>query len=316
MKKNVLIMACLLGMSVSLFAQTQVDFVIEQTSVEYDPETGLYYNASSNDGEFENDELDKFFDDDLDMGWEGEDLNIMTTYLRYTNINIPQGATILSAKIVLFAHEDEADPAYLHIYAEDADNSSVFNEDELLSARTWTTTTLDWDVTESWTMWQEYETPNFKDVVQEVINRAGWVSGNALTIFIQGENQGASLLDNARDFESFENIEDPENGGDGQNHPERIPQLVITYQALSVEDHTTKENLNVFPTVSANGDFTVSLDNPSKTEIKVYDIAGNIVYSAISENGKHHFHLNSSNGVYFVQATQNDKIVTQKVIIR
>ena len=78
-------------------------------------------------------------------------------------------------------------------------------------------------------MWEPYESPDLSPVIQEVIDREGWTPGNALTLFMKGEDQGASLLDNARDFESYENIEDPDDGGDGLHHPERIPSLEITY---------------------------------------------------------------------------------------
>ena len=188
-------------------------------------------DVSNNDGEYEGNPVDKIFDDDLDMEWEGDDNNqVMTTFLRFENVAIPQGATIDSVRLNLYAHEDEADPVYITIYAEGADNSAAFVDTELYSQRTKTTANVAWDITQNWTMWQPYQSPDLKLVVQEVINRAGWSSGNALTLFFQGEDQGFDVLtDNARDFESFENIEDPEDGGDGFHHPERIPELVIYY---------------------------------------------------------------------------------------
>lgn len=230
MKKILLSMLIILGLGFFNMANAQLVLKIVKTSeVE-----GV--DVSFDDGEYENDAIDKLFDDDLDMGWEGEDGNIMTTFLRYRDVSIPQGTTIDSVFLYLYAHEDEPDPANINIYAEDVDNSAEFTEDETIDARTWTSAMIEWDITDPWTMWQKYKSPDLKTVVQEVINRSGWEAGNSLTLFFQGEDQGASLLDNARDFESFENIEDPADGGDGLNHPERAPQLYIYYTLPQVLD--------------------------------------------------------------------------------
>jgi len=225
MKRIVLHLFFLSMLSLNVLSQTQtLTLKIIQTGL--DGSTAISFD----DGEFENDSIDKLNDDDLDMGWDGEDGNIMTSFLRFQNVTIPKGAYIISAKLKIYAHEDESAEAKITIFAENADNSAAFTANEALNTRTWTTDSLKWNITENWTMWQAYSSPNFSNIVQKVIDRAGWTSGNALTIFVRGENQGASILDNARDFESFENIEDPSDGGDGLHHAERIPVLEILYE--------------------------------------------------------------------------------------
>ncbi len=276
-------------------------------------------DVSYDDGEFQNDVIDKLYDDDLDMGWEGEDLNIMTTFLRFQQVTIPQGAIIESAVLNIFAHEDEADEAKITIFAEAADNSPAFVETELITGRTWTAASFPWTINEPWTMWQSYSSPDFKNVVQEVVSRAGWSSGNSMTIFLRGEDQGASLLDNAKDFESFENIEDPEDGGDGLHHPERIPKLVITYSTGNIgifESVTENQALRIYPSVSANGLFKVVMEKAGKTSISVYNITGSIESSIESASAEIMLDLSRlKKGVYIVKAIQNDKVYTRKIII-
>lgn len=276
-------------------------------------------DVSYDDGEFQNDAIDKLYDDDLDMGWEGEDLNIMTTFLRFQNVTIPQGASIESAVLNIYAHEDEADEARVTIFAEATDNSPAFVETELITGRTWTTASFPWTITEPWTMWQPYSSPDFKNVIQEVVNRTGWTSGNSMTIFLRGEDQGASLLDNAKDFESFENIEDPEDGGDGLHHPERIPKLVITYSTGNIaifETVVEHHALSIYPSVSNNGLFKVVMENPGKTKLTVFDITGSQVGAQESSSPEIMLNLSKlKKGIYIVKAIQNNTVYTRKIII-
>ncbi|MFZ4463944.1 MAG: T9SS type A sorting domain-containing protein [Bacteroidales bacterium] len=266
---------------------------------------------SYDDGEFENDVIDKFNDDDLDMGWEGEDLNIMTTFLRFRNIQIPQHANIESAYIHFYAHEDEADEARITIFGEATDNSPIFVETELINDRTWTTASVPWTITEEWSIWQPYVTPDLKNLIQEIVSRSGWANGNALTLFFRGEDQGASLLDNARDFESFENIEDPEDGGDGLHHPERIPRLVITYSGYTSINDFTNQKLNelmVYPSVSNNGLFTIYTDNDENHLIEVYNSAGARINSFEQSTKKIELDLSSfGNGFFVVRVTSGNQ---------
>ncbi|TAE46259.1 MAG: T9SS C-terminal target domain-containing protein [Bacteroidetes bacterium] len=208
--------------------QSLLDTVrIKQTAVEAGTP------ISTDDAEQLNDAIDKLFDDDLDMGWEGDEFNIVTTGLVFRGINVPQGATIDSAFLEIFAHEAEGDPAYITIYGEAADSAITYNNTDLITARPSTQDSIRWEITEDWAIWTPHRSPNLKGIIQEVVSRSGWKPGNALNLIFAGEDQGASSQDNARDFEAFENIADPDDGGDGLNHPERIPKLYIYYRTTT-----------------------------------------------------------------------------------
>jgi hypothetical protein len=204
--------------------------------------------VSTDDAEQLNNAMDKLFDDDLDAGWEGDEFNVAITGMRFRNVNVPKGAIIDSAFVQLFAHEDEGDPALITIRAEAADSSVTYNDVDLISARPTTTASVFWQVTEDWVIWTQYRTPELKSLVQEVVSRVGWKAGNAMAFSFTGQDQGASTLDNARDIESFENVEDPDDGGDGLNHIERIPQLFIYYHlSTGTQSPVLVKTLSVAP---------------------------------------------------------------------
>ncbi len=279
-------------------------------------------SISFDDGEFENDSIDKMNDDDLDMGWEGEDLNIMTTLTRFQNVTIPKSAEIDSAVLVIYAHEDESAEARVTITAEAADNSPLFTETEALTDRTMTSSSVRWIISENWTMWQQYHSPNIASIIQEVINQPGWESGNALTLFLKGEDQGASLLDNARDFESFENIEDPDDGGDGLHHPERIPTLKIYYKEkttavsdikIAVDQPVT---LNLFPNPVENGRLNLSHKSKEIRKAGFYNLNGQLVKQFEINSQSALLEVNDlQNGIYLVRVTLEDEVVSKKLIV-
>ncbi|MBK8426934.1 MAG: hypothetical protein IPL27_13600 [Lewinellaceae bacterium] len=144
---------------------------------------GVVFEASSDDAEQENDAIDALYDDDLDAGWEGapEDQKALTTGLRFRNIAIPQGAVIDSAFLLVWSHEGKSadDVARITITGEATDNAQTFTEDALITARPRTTASLLWEVAEEWELWGAYQTPDLKEIVQEIVDRSGWQMGNS-----------------------------------------------------------------------------------------------------------------------------------------
>jgi hypothetical protein len=275
-------------------------------------------SISFDDGEFENDSIDKLNDDDLDMGWEGEDLNIMTTFTRFQNVTIPQGATIDSAMLFIYAHEDEEGEARVTIYAEDTDNSAIFSETEALTDRTWTEASVRWVISETWTMWQPYHSPDVAPVIQEVIDRPDWQPGNALTLFLTGEDQGASLIDNARDFESYENIEDPDDGGDGLHHPERIPTLKIYFSAATPAQEKIRpaSTIRIYPNPANQGFLYIASEGTAPVDIEIFNITGSLVSCRRGVTSIATMDVsNLEEGFYLVRTTQGTSTLLQKVII-
>ncbi len=285
---------------------------------------GVTFEASSDDAEQENDEIDSLFDDDLDAGWEGEpdDQNILTVGLRFRDIMIPDGAQITSAHLLLFSHEGKTteDVAKITIVGEAADNAETYTEDALITDRPQTDASVLWEVAEDWEIYLPYMTPDIGPIVQEIVDRDGWTAGNALAFVLLGENQGPSEVENAREFESFENIADPEDGGDGQHHPERVPQLLITYQVASgtTTFASNVRELKVFPNPATQDEVRIELDSDKAAVIRIYNTQSQVLKTVRHQAGKQ-LMLNIGDlpsGTYYIQAKQENEWYVQKLVVQ
>lgn len=109
--------------------------------------------------------------------------------MRWTNVTIPQGVTIINATIQF--HVDQLnpnDPIIVRFKGHDHDNAPAFsagNPTFDISSRTNTTAFVDWNIPHWVSVSDEgpaQETPNLGPIIQEIIDRPGWASGNALVI--------------------------------------------------------------------------------------------------------------------------------------
>jgi hypothetical protein len=118
---------------------------------------------------------------------------------RFQNVTIPHGATIDSAYFILTCKTSRSGTVCnTEISADDTDNAATFstkaNFESRYAART--TAQINWDGLGAWTAETEYTSPDIKNVIQEVIDRAGWSSGNALVLFwedFDNESTGSGL---------------------------------------------------------------------------------------------------------------------------
>ena len=108
--------------------------------------------------------------------------------LQFTGVTIAQGTTLTSATLKWTAWETySASPNVVkfHISAEAIDNPSALtttNGDVGSTARPRTTATVAWDMS---VMVQDTEySLDITTVLQEIISRGGWTSGNAVTILV------------------------------------------------------------------------------------------------------------------------------------
>ena len=301
-----------------------VDIPIVVTDTITDDE-GVTLAASSDDAEQENDEIDTLFDDDIDSGWEGEpdDLNILTAGMRFQNIPVPQGTLIDSSYIIVFSHEGKStdDVARITIVGDASDNSPTFTEDSLLSDRARTEASVLWEVAEEWEIYQPYRTTDLSAIVQEIVNREGWAEGNAMSFIFLGEDQGPSEVENAREWEAFENIADPEDGGDGQNHPERIARLQIFFTPMATSLLNSLpisyNTLNVYPNPTQQELTTVELASPEAASLRLFNQSGQLVYLQLSTFGdKLQLKTDSlTPGMYIIQVQQGKELYSQKLLV-
>jgi uncharacterized protein YjiK len=127
---------------------------------------------------------------DLELVFDKSD---QTVGMRFSGVHIPQGATIFDAYIQFKVDQANTVDTSLTIRGEYADNSSTFVSSSYnISSRPLTTVSTSWSPG-PWTTIGEaglnQQTPNIAWVIQEIVDRPGWMSGNALAVIITGTGE-------------------------------------------------------------------------------------------------------------------------------
>jgi hypothetical protein len=132
--------------------------------------------------------------DDHDHNGAGQ-----TVGLRFTDVAVPQGATIIRATIGLVARPDQfAEPTALTIAAIDADDAAPFNSlgEGGLSSLATLPDTVGWDAEPWMEPYGTYHSPDLAVLIQRVVSRTGWQSGNSMGFLIGGTGlRGAHAYD-------------------------------------------------------------------------------------------------------------------------
>ncbi len=122
---------------------------------------------------------------DLELTTDGSTVQIIG--MRFNGLGIPAGAIITSAYV-----EFETDVAWssacnLTIKGQAADNPGTFTTTAYdISSRPKTNATVAWTPTAWNTVDEKHQTPDLTPVIQEIVNRFGWASGNSMVVFIEG----------------------------------------------------------------------------------------------------------------------------------
>lgn len=100
--------------------------------------------------------------------------------LRFQNVTIPQGSTINSASFSAYYYTAQAGIT-VTIYGNDVDNAGVFTTTSgNISGRTATTASVAWNFSIASSAWNT--SPDIASIIQEIVDRPGWASGNAICI--------------------------------------------------------------------------------------------------------------------------------------
>jgi PKD repeat protein len=123
---------------------------------------------------------------DLELVFDGSN---QWVGLRFTNVTIPRGAPVTRAYLQFEAKEAQSEVTSLTIRGQAADNPVTFSTSSTVSTRSRTTASATW-APAAWGVLNEaganQRTPDLSPVVQEIVNRPGWASGNAMVILING----------------------------------------------------------------------------------------------------------------------------------
>jgi uncharacterized repeat protein (TIGR01451 family) len=193
-------------------------------------------NSSANDAEeYINSGFVSVNSSDLEINFDGGEPQLVA--LKFTPVNVPQGATICSNTYLQFeADESNAEVTNLIIYADDSDdaaNLSATNGD--ISGRTPTTAQLAWDNVPPWAVGSAYQTPSISPIIQEIINRPGWSNGNDIIVIVTGG--GGSRVAESRDGNGDEpRLHIEYDSGSGCGSPS------IEVRDINNNNHDTEEN--------------------------------------------------------------------------
>jgi hypothetical protein len=119
-----------------------------------------------------------------------DDDGAQTIGLRFLLVNVPQGADITRAYVQWQAEDESTAPTLLFIEGEDADDSTGFIKTlHDVSQRARTLARVGWfplGWTEKGDATPVQMTPDLSPILQEIVDRPGWASGNALSLIVNG----------------------------------------------------------------------------------------------------------------------------------
>jgi hypothetical protein len=250
---------------------------------------------------------------DLELGNQGPTTDPQLVGVRFTSLTIPPNAVITNAYIqfAVDAANKNTDPCVLTIQVEDNANAAIFNDNPFcLSSRslspigssvTWSVSPLaTWSVVGA--QGADQRTSDIKSLVQMIVNKPTWVSGNAMAFYIKGIG--------TREVESFD-------GGDP-----KVPMLVLSYSTsvVGIEENAERSLVSLYPN-PASGVFNLKVETNmnANVSIQVYDLTGKLVDElANSVNINNELNVKSNNqltsGMYFVKVKINNKVQTLKFI--
>lgn len=132
-----------------------------------------------------------------------DDSNTYGAGFRWTNVTIPKNSTITSALITVRAYGVSGTLSNIHgrFYGELSGNAGAWGTGDLATQMTETTAYVAFEPSTTpgeWTTLTDYDDWDLKDIIQEIVNHADWVSGNALRIGLQNNastGSGAQYVD-------------------------------------------------------------------------------------------------------------------------
>jgi len=165
---------------------------------------------------------------DLELGMDGTTSQLVG--MRFNNISIPRGASILAAYVEFEADRTNSDPTSILLQGQAADHALAFSTSQYnISTRPRTMAQVAWNNIPPWTVIDaKWQTPDLSLFVQEIVNRPGWVSGNSIVIIVSGSGR--------RTAESY-------NG-----EPPAAPKLVVTYTTGDTPTPTLTPTETLTPT--------------------------------------------------------------------
>lgn len=187
---------------------------------------------------------------------------------RFQNVTIPSGATITAATIQFQVVSVQSDVAItVAIVGEDIDDAPAFTTTGYnISSRTQTTASETWSIPHWDTVNErgpDQVTADFSSVVQEIINRAGWTSGNDIVIMLKSSSGTGVRAADTYDSEVA-----------------AAPEITIAYETDPIEYRSKATGNWSSPSTwerRVNGSWVDATDFPLETDSTITVLAGHTV---------------------------------------
>jgi len=122
-------------------------------------------------------------------------------FIRFTNVTIPQGSTIRSAWARFMAYDSQViSGIVLKCYFVNADDPDAPADQAELDGFS-LTSAVNWTSIPLWSDGIRYTTPDLKTILQTIVDRSGWASGNAVILIIEDNSSAAGAN---RKFSSYD----------------------------------------------------------------------------------------------------------------
>ena len=183
--------------------------------------------------------------------------------LRFTNITVPAGAAITGASIQFTADEVDTDPASLIIAGQAADDPPAFSSTSNdVTSRATTAATVPWNPGPWDTVGMagpDQQTADLSPVVQQIVSRPNWTSGNSIVFIITGTGKRvADSFDGDPDTAPLLHL-DYSTDGSVPNQPPSVDAGQDLYVALPAEaqlDGTVTDDQQPDPPASVQTTWT------------------------------------------------------------
>lgn len=250
--------------------------------------------------------------DDIELVYDTKTTGSQVVGLRFGGILIPQGATITKAYIQFTVDEITNTSCNLTIKGEASDNSTAFtSSSKNVSRRVKTSASVNW-VPAGWTTIglsaSEQQTPDLKSIIQEIVNRSLWQSGNNMTFIITGAGTGK------RTAVAYET-------SSANAAMLRIEYTTTLLKAGKIPmpkaDQTNANKLLCYPVPFT--DFInvhlQSIDNEQINSVEVFNSIGNLIKYVNGSGTEMQIHLPElPSGIYFVRVKSASETYLQKII--
>lgn len=186
--------------------------------------------------------------------------------VRFQDINVPNGATIVSADIEFRIRSTGSSAADLRVYGELSPNPLTFsstNNDIWSRPRT---SAVDWNSVPAPAVGAALKTPDLTSIVQQIVNQGSWAPGNAMAFVIEAQagNQGP------RNVEAYE------------TSPAKAPYLRIIYQSTTSTTRLVRDELKEAIVAMTSTSATPIVD--ALYEAALYLRGGAVDYGKVREN--------------------------------